>query len=75
MGFRIINDVLVKDSDGNVITGIAEQVQRWKNHLPSVLNKEAPSIHPSIPENDNDLDVNTNPLSLDEVKYSIRHLQ
>ncbi|XP_068671094.1 uncharacterized protein [Montipora foliosa] len=67
------NDVPVKDSDGNVITGIVEQMQRWKNQ--SVLNREATSIHANIPDNDIGLDVDTNPPSLDEVKNAIRHLK
>ena len=37
------NDVAVKVSDRNFITGIVEQMQRWKNHFQSVLNREAPS--------------------------------
>ena len=69
------NDVPVKDLDGNVITGIVEQMQRWKNHFESVLNRDAPSIHVNIPENDINLDVDTNPPSLDEVKNAIRHLK
>ena len=67
------NDVPVKDSDGNVITGIVEQMQRWKNQR--VLNREATSIHANIPDNDSGLDVDTNPPSLDEVKNAIRHLK
>ena len=65
------NDVPVRDSDGNVITGIVEQMQRWKNHFQSVLNREAPNIHANIPENDIDLDVDTNPPSLDKVKMQL----
>ena len=69
------NDVPVKDSDGNVITGIVEQMQRRKNQFQSVLNREVPCIHANIPENDIALDVDTNPPSLDEVKNAIRHLK
>ena len=69
------NDVPIKDSEGNAITGIAEQMQRWKKHFQSTLNREAPSIHVNIPENVNDLEVDTNPPSLGEVKNAIKHLE
>ena len=46
-------------------------MKKWKNHFQSVLNREAPSIHANIPENDINLDVDTNPPSLDEVKNAI----
>ena len=37
------SEVPVKDLNGNGITGIADQTNRWKSHFETILNKEAPN--------------------------------
>jgi hypothetical protein len=40
----------VKDSNGNVISKIEEQLKRWKEHFQEVLNRPPPIITPDIEE-------------------------
>ena len=61
-GFRK-SEIPVKDVNGNVITGVAEQTQRWKSHFETILNKEPPHNLADIPVSDEDLDINTHPAS------------
>ena len=58
--------VPVKDGNGNVITGVAEQTQGWKSHFETVLNKEAPNNLSDIPVSDEDLEINTDLPSAEE---------
>jgi len=48
-GFRL-SGVSVKN--GNAITGIAEQTQRWKSHFETIVNNEAPNNQVGIPVGD-----------------------
>ena len=57
-GFRN-SEVPLKDINGNVITGVAEQTQIWKSHFETILNKEAPNNLADIPLSDEDLKINT----------------
>jgi hypothetical protein len=36
--------VLVKDKNGNIITSVQEQLERWNKHFSEVLNSEYPPI-------------------------------
>ena len=73
-GFK--NSVIpVKDVDGNVVTCEVKQTQRWKTHFETVLNKEAPRNQAEIPESKEDLKVNTDPPSAEEVRKAIRTMK
>ena len=69
------SDVPVKDVDGNVVTCEAKQTQRWKTHFETILNKEAPRNQAEIPESKEDLKVNTDPPSAEEVRKAIRTMK
>ena len=64
-------DIPMKDGDGVVITSVEEQTQLWKTHFETILNKEAPSEVEDIPEGDEDLLVNMDPPTANEVKSAI----
>ena len=49
----------MKDVNGNVITGVAEQTQRWKSHFETIVNIEAPNNLADIPVSDDNLEINT----------------
>ena len=66
------SDVPVKDVEGNVVTCEAKLTQKWKTHFETILNKEAPRNQAEIPESKEDLDVNTDPPSADEVRKAIK---
>ena len=61
--------------DGNVVTCEAKQTQRWKTHFETILNKEAPRNQAEIPENKENLKVNTDPPSAEEVRKAIRTIK
>ena len=64
-------DIPMKDADGVVITSVEEQTQLWKTHFETILNKEAPIEVEDIPERDEDLLVNMDPPTANEVKSAI----
>ena len=61
----------MKDADGVVITSVEEQTQLWKTHFETILNKEAHREVEDIPESDEDLLVNMDPPTANEVKSAI----
>ena len=61
--------------DGNVVSCEAKQTQRWKTHFETILNKEAPRNQAEIPESKEDLKVNTDPPSAEEVRKAIRTMK
>ena len=69
------SDIPVKDVDGNAVTCEAKQTQRWKTHFETILNKEAPRNQAEIPESKEDLKVNTDPPSAEEVRKAIRTMK
>ena len=73
-GFRN-SEVPVKDVNENVITGIAEQIKRWKSHFETVLNKEAPNNLADILVSDEDLEIKINPPSAEEVRKAVSSMK
>ena len=65
----------MKDVNGNVITSVAEQTQIWKSHFQTVLNKEAPNNLADIPVSDEDLEINTDPPSVEEVWKTVSSMK
>ena len=65
----------MKDADGVVITSVEEQTQLWKTHFETILNKEAPIEVEDIPERDDDLLVNMDPPTANEVKSAIDNMK
>ena len=68
-------DIPMKDADGVVITSVEEQTQLWKTHFETILNKEAPIEVEDIPERDEDLLVNMDPPTANEVKSAIDNMK
>ena len=68
-------DIPMKDADGVVITSVEEQTQLWKTHFETILNKEAPREVEDIPESDEDLLVNMDPPTANEVKSAIDNMK
>ena len=65
----------MKDADGVVITSVEKQTQLWKTHFETILNKEAPIEVEDIPERDEDLLVNMDPPTANEVKSAIDNMK
>ena len=68
-------DIPMKDAEGEVITSVEEQTQLWKTHFETILNKEAPGEVEYIPESDEDLLVNMDPPTANEVKLAIDNMK
>ena len=70
----------VRSKDGNLLTQEDLVRERWKEHFQEVLNRPAPT-HQIIPEDcvlaeDEDcLDIDTGPFTLEEVQAAIKHLK
>ena len=70
----------VRSKNGNLLTQEDLVRERWKEHFQEVLNRPAPS-HQIIPEDcalaeDEDcLDIDTGPFTLEEVRAVIKHLK
>ena len=58
----------MKDAYGVVITNVEKQIQLWKTHVETILNKEAPREVEDIHERDEYLLVNMEPPTANEVK-------
>ena len=65
----------MKDADVVVITSVEKQAQLWKTHFETILNKEAPREVEDIPERDEDLLVNMDPPTANEVKSAIDNMK
>ena len=60
---------------GVVITSVEKQTQLWKTQFETILNKEAPREVEDIPERDEDLLVNMDPPTANEVKSAIDNMK
>ena len=69
------SDVPVKNKKGMVIEKEAEKLQRWKEHFESVLNRPDPPHLADIQPADTDLDICTDPPSLEEVTAAIKAMK
>ena len=68
-------DVPVKNKNRMVTEKEAEKLQRWKEHFESVLNRPDPPHLADIQPVDTDLDICTDPPSLEEVTAAIKAMK
>ena len=65
-------DLPLKAEDGKAITGEREKIERWKEHFQQLLNRPSPAVPANIVEAGEDLDIDIQPISEEEVKEAIR---
>lgn len=65
----------VKDKEGNQLVGEENQKQRWVEHFEELLNRPPPSNPPQILPAENDLDIDCNPPSREEIRQAIKQLK
>ena len=65
----------VKDKKGNEIIGEENQRKRWVEHFEEILNRPVPSNPAIITPAENDLEINCNPPSKEEIRQSINLLK
>ena len=69
------NDVPIKDLDGKALASDEKKRKRWKEHFENILNREPPKLRTHIKPAENDLDINTGPPTIIEIKKAIRSLR
>ncbi|VDP16563.1 unnamed protein product [Schistosoma margrebowiei] len=63
----------VKSKEGEVITNIEEQRNKWVEHFKELLNRPAPLNPADIEAAPTDLPINVGPPTIEEISMAIRH--
>ena len=66
------SDVPVKDTNGNLVSSETGKLEFWKEPFQTILNRPEPTETAQIPEAEEDVDVNTDQPTLEEVKMAIK---
>ena len=74
-GIRCNQNRPIRSEDGTLLTKMADQLQRWKKHFESVLNRPAPSQLPDPRPADVPLNINTGPISRGEIRTALTQLK
>ena len=61
------SDVPIKDTNGNRVSSETGKLECWKEHFQTILNRPEPTETAQIPEAEEDVDVNTDQPTLEEV--------
>lgn len=61
-------DPPVKAEDGSAITEEKAKLERWREHFEKILNRPDPQIIPDIDEAETGLEIEMDPITLNEVK-------
>ncbi|VDO64050.1 unnamed protein product [Schistosoma margrebowiei] len=65
----------VKSKEGEVITNIEEQQNRWVEHFKELLNRPAPLNPPNIEAAPTNLPINVDPPTIEEISMAIRQIK
>ncbi|CAH8605695.1 unnamed protein product [Schistosoma haematobium] len=65
----------VKSKEGEVITNIEEQRNRWVEHFKELLNRPAPLNPPNIEAAPTDLPIDVGPPTIQEISMAIRQIK
>ncbi|VDP43767.1 unnamed protein product [Schistosoma margrebowiei] len=65
----------VKSKEGEVITNIEEQQNRWVGHFKELLNRPAPLNQPNIEAAPTNLRINVGPPTIEEISMAIRQIE
>jgi sorting nexin-29 len=68
-------DMPVKDKEGKIISGEKETLERWREHFSTILNRPDPLRTAEIPEAEQDLEIDTGEITVDEVREAIKTLK
>ena len=69
------NNVLVKNKEDNIIFSEADKIPLWKEHFQTIQNRPEPCVIADIPAAREDLDINIDAPTLEEVKASIKEMK
>ncbi|VDP72799.1 unnamed protein product, partial [Schistosoma curassoni] len=65
----------VKSKEGEAITNMEEQQNRWVEHFKELLNRLAPLNPPNIEAAPTDLPINVGPPTIEEISMAIRQMK
>ncbi|KAL3869611.1 hypothetical protein ACJMK2_042278 [Sinanodonta woodiana] len=68
-------DLPVRDQVGAYVTVEQDKLERWKKHFECIMNRPDPPVIADIPEAVDDLDVNCDGITVEEVKQVIYKLK
>ena len=68
-------NVPIKDRQGNVLSKEEEVLKCWKDDFEYVFNMDDPKTEAVITPSENILDINTEPLDINEVKKALSSLK
>ncbi len=63
----------IRDKKGNLLTIESQQLERWKEHFEEILNRSPPVALPDIEEAKQDLNINCDRISKEEMKRATKH--
>ena len=66
------NSTTIKDLNGNILTTVEDQLNRWAEHFSEILNREDPRNPPRLEVNVPELDINSDPIRRDEIRKAIK---
>ena len=69
------NSTTIKDINGNILTTVEDQLNRWAEHFSEILNREDPRNPPRLEVNVPELDINSDPTRRDEIRQAIKQLK
>ena len=69
------NSTTIKDLNGNILTTVEDQLNRWAEHFSEILNREDPHNPPRLEVNVPELDINSDPIRRDEIRKAIKQLK
>jgi len=74
-GIRCNQNRPIRSEEGTLLTKMEDQLQRWKRHFESVLNRPDPSQLPDSRPPDVPLNINTGPISRGEIRTALTQLK
>lgn len=57
--------------DDRTVKGDRKKISRWEEHFEIILNRPVSLQTPDIPASEEDIDISTDPITVDEVKQAI----
>jgi len=69
------NDVPIKDHGGKPLTNDEKKCNRWKEHFENILNREPPKLRTHIIPAEHDLEINTQPPTISEIRKATKSLK
>ena len=65
----------IRDNNWTVLTGVDKQLNRWAEHFGELLNRPRPHNPPDIQPAEEDLLINCNTPTREEIQHAIGHIQ